>query len=143
MKAQLLVDTARELLGTPWQHQGRVGGLALDCAGVPVYVGKKLGVSLEDFTNYGRLPVPIEMKAALDKNLIRVGKNEMQLGDVAWIRFDRAPQHLALIGNYLYGGFTLIHAYNGAGLNRVVEHRLDDMWLARIVGVWRYPGVES
>jgi hypothetical protein len=31
-----IVAIARETIGTPYAHQGRVAGLALDCAGVPV-----------------------------------------------------------------------------------------------------------
>lgn len=136
-----IVAFARETLGTPWQHQGRVAGLALDCAGVPVHVGKRLGMSFEDLTNYGRLPVPHEMKRLLDANLVHVPRGQMQIGDVAWIRFANLPQHFGIIGDYLYGGLSLIHAFNGVGLDRVGEHRLDRVWAARIVGVWRFPQV--
>lgn len=143
MTPENIVALARQTLGTPYQHQARTNGLALDCAGVPVYVGQQLGFVFDDFTQYGRLPVPVEMRAALDATLNRVQKADMQLGDVVWIRFDDEPQHLAVLGDYVYGGFTLIHAHNGAGLNRVVEHRLDDEWTARIVAVWRFRGVTA
>jgi hypothetical protein len=142
MKALDVVAIARETLGTPYLHQQRVNGLALDCAGVPVHVGLRLGVSFNDVTNYGRLPQPAEMRKALDAALTRVPRACMQFGDVAWISFQQEPQHFAIVGNYRLGGFSLIHAYNGAGLKKVVEHRLDEDWLARIVGVWRFPGVE-
>lgn len=143
MKGEEIVAIARETLGTPYQHQQRVNGLALDCAGVPVFVARRLGLPIEDITNYGRLPVPIEMRRVLDQHLTRVPTGRMQAGDVVWIRFEREPQHFAIVGDYPHGGFSLIHAYNGAGLGRVVEHRLDASWLARIVGVWRFPGVGS
>jgi hypothetical protein len=120
-----------------------VNGLALDCAGVPVYVAKKLGIPLVDYTQYGRLPVPAEMRSALDAHLKRVLRSELHVGDVVWMRFDGEPQHLGIIGNYVHGGFSLIHAYNGSGLRKVVEHRLDDAWFGRIVAAWRYPGVEQ
>lgn len=138
-----IVAIARSTIGTPWVHQQRISGLALDCAGVPVYVASRIGIPFEDVTGYGRLPMPNEMRVALDRNLIRVAKRNMQIGDVAWIRFEAEPQHFAILGDYVHGGFSIIHAYNGAGLNRVVEHRLDDQWLARIVGVWRFPGVDA
>ncbi|MBI3150090.1 MAG: peptidase P60 [Betaproteobacteria bacterium] len=141
-RAAEIVAIARETIGTPYGHQGRVNGLALDCAGVPVHVARRLGMSFDDITNYGRLPVPVEMRRALDANLVRVAKADMQIGDVAWIRFQAEPQHFAVVGDYPHGGFSLIHAYNGAGLRKVVEHRLDAAWLARIVAVWRFPGVE-
>lgn len=138
-----IVAMARETIGTPYSHQGRVNGLALDCAGVPVHVGQRLGMSFEDVTNYGRLPQPIEMKKALDKNLVKVPKSQMQPGDVVWIRFEKEPQHFGILGNYLYGGLSLIHAYNGLGVHRVGEHRLDEIWANRIVGAWRFPQVEG
>jgi cell wall-associated NlpC family hydrolase len=141
MKRGDIVTVARALVGTPYQHQGRVAGLALDCAGVPVHCATTLGIPLTDYTRYGRLPVPAEMRAALDANLQRIPTKDMQPGDVAWMRFDMEPQHLAIVGDYVHGGLSLIHAYNGAGLNRVVEHRLDEVWRARIVAAWRYPGV--
>jgi hypothetical protein len=138
-----VVAIARETLGCVYGHQGRVNGLRLDCAGVPVFVGVRLGISFADVTNYGRLPQPDEMRRALDANMTRVRKEDMQFGDVCWIRFQKEPQHFAILGDYKYGGFSLIHAYNGAGLKKVVEHRLDQQWLDRIVGVWRFPGVEG
>lgn len=143
MNGLQVVAIAREVLGTPYGHQGRVGGLALDCAGVPVHVARRLGMSFDDITNYGRLPQPDEMRKVLDANLIRVQKADMQFGDVAWIRFQREPQHFAILGNYRYGGFSLIHASNGSGLSKVVEHRMDEKWANRIVAVWRFPGVEA
>jgi cell wall-associated NlpC family hydrolase len=142
MKAGEIVALARETIGTPYQHQGRINGVALDCAGVPAYVGRRLGLAFTDRTRYGRQPLPAEMRAALDENLQRVRKVDMQVGDVVWIRFERVPQHLAIVGDYPHGGFSLIHAYNGEGVGSVVEHRLDEQWLARIAGVWRYPGIE-
>jgi cell wall-associated NlpC family hydrolase len=143
MKPLEVVAIARETLGTPYGHQQRVNGLALDCAGVPAYVGLRLGVKFDDVTNYGRLPQPAEVRKALEANMLRVNKADMQFGDVAWIKFTSEPQHFAIVGDYLYGGFSLIHAYNGSGLKMVIEHRLDPQWLARIVAVWRFPGVEA
>jgi cell wall-associated NlpC family hydrolase len=139
MTPEQIVAHARALLGKPYRHQGR--GVAYDCAGVPAYVARQIGMEIEDVLGYGRLPVPKEMKAALDGHLVRVPSASMQVGDVVWIKFQADPQHLAIVGNYVHGGFSLIHAYNGSGLNRVVEHRLDETWRKRIVGVWRFPGV--
>jgi hypothetical protein len=142
MKPEQIAAIARETLDTPWQHQQRIAGLAMDCAGLPIFIGKRLGMPVDSLANYGRLPVPAEMRTELDRSLVRVSKSDMQVGDVAWIRFEVEPQHFGIIGDYRYGGFSLIHAYNGAGVNRVVEHRLDSEWMGRIVGVWRFPGVE-
>jgi hypothetical protein len=138
-----IVSIAREFIGARWQHQARIGGVAMDCAGLPILIGQRLGLSIDALANYGRLPVPAEMRAELDRHLVRVAKKDMQEGDVVWLKFDVEPQHFAVVGDYVHGGFSLIHAYNGAGLNRVVEHRLDAGWMGRIVGVWRFPGVDA
>jgi hypothetical protein len=137
-----IVAIAREAIGTPWQHQQRINGVAMDCAGLPIFIGQRLGMPIDSLANYGRLPVPAEMRAELEKHLVRVAKAQMQIGDVVWMRFEVEPQHFGVIGNYLHGGFSLIHAYNGSGVNKVVEHRLDAEWLGRIVSVWRFPGIE-
>jgi cell wall-associated NlpC family hydrolase len=142
MRKEQIVAIAREQIGVRWQHQARVGGIAMDCAGLPILIGQRLGISIESLANYGRLPVPSEMRRELDAHLVRAAKAEMQPGDVVWIRFEVEPQHFAVVGDYVHGGLSLIHAYNGAGVNKVVEHRLDEQWLARIVGVWRFPGVQ-
>jgi cell wall-associated NlpC family hydrolase len=137
-----IVAIARSLVGTPYAHQGRVAGLSLDCAGVPVFIAKAIGFPVEDFIAYGRLPVPAQMRAKLDEHLDRVPKAGMQIGDVVWIRFESEPQHLGILADYAHGGFSLIHANNGGGKHGVVEHRLDEAWARRIVAVWRYRGVE-
>ena len=137
-----IVAIAREAIGVRWQHQARIGGVAMDCAGLPIFIGQRIGLQMDALATYGRLPVPAEMRAELDRHLLRVAKKDMQEGDVAWIKFEQEPQHFGIVGNYVHGGFSLIHAYNGAGLNKVVEHRLDAGWMGRIVGVWRFPGVE-
>lgn len=138
-----IVALARETLGTPYQHQQRVNGLALDCAGVAVHVGVKLGMDFQDVTGYSRLPKPDEMRAAMDRAMLRVRRCDIQIGDVVWIRFTAQPQHIGIVGDYHLGGLSLIHAYNNGGLKRVVEHRLDPAWESRIVGVWRFPGVDQ
>lgn len=143
MHKEQIVAWARETIGTPYAHQQRLNGVAVDCAGVPAYVATKLGISFDDPANYGRVPVPKKMRAEVDKRLIRVTKETMQPGDVVWIRFKAEPTHFAIVGDYKYGGLSLIHATNGSDLNKVVEHRLDKAWLDRIVAVWRFPGVEA
>lgn len=143
MKPLEIVAVARETLGTPYGYQQRVNGLAMDCAGVPIFVANRLGITVETRANYGLVPQPAAAREILDNTLVRVRIADMQPGDVAWIRFEREPQHIGIVGDYVHGGLSLIHAYNGAGPKRVTEHRLDPTWMARIVAVWRFPGVEA
>jgi hypothetical protein len=145
MKRVDIVAAARELIGTRYAHQGRVAGLAADCAFVPIHAAHSIGMDVQHLfiARYGRHPVPAEMRAALDDHLDRIPVAQMQPGDVVWMRFDGEPQHLGVVGDYVHGGLSLIHAYNGAGVNKVVEHRLDENWRRRIVAAWQFRGVEA
>ena len=53
-----VVAAARAHIGTPWQHQGRLRGVALDCAGLVIMVARDLGIVEPDFDirGYGRAP---------------------------------------------------------------------------------------
>ncbi len=132
-----VVAAARRLCGVRWQHQGRTLN-GLDCAGLVIYVMHELGLSDFDTTDYGRLPHGGRMRALLDEHCTRVA--QMQLGIVALMRFDAEPQHLAIIGDYAFGCWSLIHAL--APARRVVESRLDAYWQARIVALYALPGVD-
>ena len=122
-------EYARTLIGTPWQHQGRTEA-GVDCVGLCVLALRAAGYSVQDRTDYGTDPDGT-LRAALDANLIMV--DDMRAGDIALVCF-RAERHVGIIsvGDY---GFTLIHADSHA--KRVVEHRIDERWARRIVGVWR------
>lgn len=135
MKAADIITAARVHLGTPYRHQGRVPGLALDCAGLFVAVCQDLGLQVEDEAGYGRTPFKGLLEQCIDRQpfLTRVPREQMQAGDVLLMRFQTDPQHVAF-----HAGDTMIHAYSNVG--RVVEHRLADVWRARIVHVYRFEG---
>lgn len=124
---------ARACLGTPFRHQGRLPGVALDCAGLVLAVAQAVGVEAVDFPGYGRQPFNGQLEAALAAQpcLEPVALADRQPGDVLLLRIARDPQHLAILGEG-----TLIHAWADAG--QVCEHRLDARWEARIVAVYRF-----
>lgn len=135
-----VVHAARAHLGTPWVHQGRLAGSALDCAGLVIVAARELGLVPPEFdvNGYGRVP---------DGTMLEWCRRFMQplpspeLGAVAAIVVQRVPQHLGIVGDYVHGGFSLIHAASDAG--RVVEHRL--AWRTNLRGVacFRLPGVAA
>jgi hypothetical protein len=53
--------------------------------------------------------------------------------------FDSEPQHVAIVGDYAYGGLSIIHAFLMA--RKVVETRLDDVWQCRVVAAYKFRGV--
>lgn len=129
-----IIAYARECLGTPYLHQGRIVGLGLDCAGVIAHVAKRLGLKVLETQGYARTPSQglIELAADSQDWLERVF--EMQAGDVLMMRFTGDPQHVGI-----FTGENLIHSYLDIG--RVVEHRLDTKWTARIMRIYRFKGI--
>lgn len=133
MIADDIIAAARECLETPFQHQGRLAGRALDCAGIVCHVAARLGTPYEAPTNYPRVPYCGLLESTLDAQLCLERVQDMQPGDVLLMRFKTDPQHLAI-----WTGRTIIHAYEGSG--KCCEHVMDDAWRARIVRIYRFRG---
>ena len=139
-----IVAQARSYLGTPFVHQGRLPGVALDCVGVPICVARALGLvdTAFDIRGYPRQPDGRTLLALCGQHMTRLDAAAMRPGDVAVIRFERVPQHLGIVAPYVHGGLSLIHALGTTdGKGRVVEHRIDADTLRRLVAVYRLPGV--
>lgn len=128
-----ILAAARACIGTPFVHQGRIPGRALDCAGLVVAVAQAIGADYRDVQGYGRTPSGRRLECALDDQpcLERIAAMDRQPGDVLLIRFAGDPQHLAI-----FAGDTLIHSY--ARVGSVCEHRLASVWASRIVCAYRF-----
>lgn len=135
-----IVQSARELLGTPFHHQGRVSGVGVDCVGLVILVARKLGYvpSDFDFTGYPRYPDGKVLIEQLGLHLIEIAKPNMQIGDIVCVAFDKHPQHVGIIGDYRHGGFSIIHAAGKHG--KVIETRLMFTPAMRFVSSYRFPG---
>lgn len=137
-RAKMIVAAARAAIGTPFRHQGRIVGKALDCAGLAVHAATAAGVSISDETHYPRTPGGGRLESALDRqtDIVRVDPNNLQDGDILLMRFGREPQHIAIVA-----GENIIHSYERVG--RVVEHGLNAEWQSRIVRAYRVIEVEA
>lgn len=145
--SQRVVDAARSWIGTRFSHQGRrkkhatdKGGV--DCLGLLVGVADECGLMQHgkalaqfDERDYGHYPCEKRLLDGLLNHFERIDISDMQMGDVALLRVDEHAQHVAIIGDYAPDGFSLIHAY--APARAVVEHRLDESWMRRVVCVLR------
>ena len=133
-----VVAAATTLLGTPFVHQGRLPGKALDCAGVVVATASALGIAHTDVVAYGRIPALGILRAVLDSQpeLVSVSPADLQPGDVLLMRFKKEPQHLAI-----FAGKTIIHAWQVIG--RVVQHDFDSAWCRRVVAAYRFREVSN
>jgi len=129
-----IISAARSQIGVKFQHQGRVAGLALDCAGLAAYVAGQIGAEFNELPGYGRVPNNGLMESVLDGQPCLTRVYDRQPGDILLMRFSREPQHVAI-----FTGENIIHSYEAVG--QVCEHRLDSVWERRIVRIYRFNGV--
>jgi len=127
-----VIKEARDCLGTPFVHQGRLPGKGLDCIGLVRWPQVALGFGDEDERRYSMAPDPKRMKALLEHYLVPIPRSELRPADILWLRIDEMPTHLAI-----YTGKTIIHAIN-SGPCKVVEHGFRAPWPSRVAGVFRY-----
>ena len=125
---------ARELIETPWQHQGRKKGVGIDCIGVPILVAKELGLGNFDKIDYPRVP-----NGTMQGLIAQHCTTELlQPGVLLVFRISATAQHCGIVSNYM-DGQGLIHAWDIA--QKVVEHRLTQDWLKKVVGCYGLPKV--
>jgi cell wall-associated NlpC family hydrolase len=135
-----VVAEARAWLGTPWMHQQRRRGVAVDCAGLVIGVARALGLVAPDFDVQGYVRVPDgSLLQRCGQFMARTSQGAMQPGDVLVVAIDGDPCHMGIIGDYRHGGLSLIHAATRAG--RVIEHRLMFAGNLRFRAAFTLPGV--
>lgn len=127
------LEVARSYMHTPFKHRGR-SPRALDCAGLVVIALRDMGHTVHDLKTYGREPYRDGLRQCVQLNFGQPAEGIIP-GDIALMKFDGDPHHIAIIGDSPFGYLTLLHAHGAVG--KVVEHRLDDYWLSKIVEVYR------
>lgn len=152
-----VVQKAREYLGTPFQHQGRLKGIALDCVGLPLCVAEDLGLvdskgvpfRRTDNANYTAQPLDAFVHREAVRRLIQKDIADIAPGDLITLRVPRVPCHVAIVSAVSNAfGLGMIHAYSGYATKKLpngstVEHILDEKWMRRIEGVFSFPGVTN
>lgn len=128
---QTMLSAARDCIGTPFHHQGRLPGVGLDCIGLVIVALKSVGMTIKDRTDYNRRPDGQSLVAAL-KEHGAIEVPEIRAGDILVFRYDHQPQHIALAT----GIDTMIHAFAPAGT--VVETAIGDYWRRRLVGIYAF-----
>ena len=130
MRANDIIVAARSLVGTPFRHQGRIPGVALDCAGTVIETLKLIGINPIDRTDYGYDPCNGQLEAQIALQDYVVPVRSLQPGDFLVMVFIGEPQHLAV-----YTGENIIHAYSRQGM--VVEHVFNDHWKQKVIAAYR------
>lgn len=137
-----LASSARKYLGVRFRHRGR-SERGLDCAGLGWIAYRDCGYELPDFRLYSREPhddgLITYISAALGDPVYLAPIHPAMIcsGDVVVLRFDVEPHHVAIVGNYRFGGHSLIHACGHN--NKVIEQRMSDDMVKRITHVFRRP----
>ena len=133
-----LVAAARAYMDVPFAHQGR-SRTGMDCAGLALLALRDCGYAPADIPAYGRTPWRDGLQAAIEAFYGAPVAGEPEPGDLLLMRIDGAePQHIAIVGDYIGGGLSLIHTRADAR-KRVTEHRLCNKWRSRIVAIYRMP----
>lgn len=135
-----VVAAARGWIGTRWQHQASLRGVACDCVGLVRGVMAELGLPVPAQVPYSRHPDGVLLMSLAEQWLVPCRLDTLAPGDVAVFAFGGLPSHAGIVGDYHAGGLSIIHAF--APARRVVETRLDDALVASLRGAFRLPEVE-
>jgi cell wall-associated NlpC family hydrolase len=133
-----IIAYARTLVGTPFQHQGRLPGVGLDCVGLLVAVARRFELTFHDHTGYSKYPDAQSFLRELSSGLIPIDAKEALPGDVLtfWVRHPSKPQHAALASDR-----GMIHAYHSFRPVGVVEEPVSRFWRVRATQCFRFPGL--
>lgn len=147
VKANVLVDEAARWLGTPWRHQGRQPGIALDCIGLLICCLRNVGavrseaaVAELERADYARNPRGDELKRAIARYCLPAGR--LTPGLLILFRMPQSMRHVAIFAGERRPGLgeTVIHADSGHG--GVVEQGYRGHLVTRTDSLWSLPGID-
>lgn len=137
--ADKIVAEAETWINTPFRHQGRLKGQAVDCAGFISEVARNAGVSdVEIPANYRPREDGVIMLQLLKDHMRIVAIEKVKAGDVLAmcdesLRDPDIPRHLVIVKDVTPEAIFIIHASKTG----VKAHRLNTAWKKRIHSCWR------
>jgi NlpC/P60 family putative phage cell wall peptidase len=132
-RAQFVAE-ARSWIGTPYQHQGRLKGIACDCIGLVICTAQALGLTRENPTDYGKRPDG-RLRFALEQHVEIIPTGEARAADILLFQWNAVPLHVAIMTDDEH----LIHAY--LPNRKVVESRIDERIRLQLEAAYHVPGV--
>lgn len=96
-----VVRIAREYVGTPWVHQGRLKGKAIDCLGILVCVAREFGAKVvKDRTDYDQKAIDTDAMIDVMRYYMKeISYTQSRPGDVILFAINNRPQHLGIKTN--------------------------------------------
>jgi cell wall-associated NlpC family hydrolase len=125
--------------GTPYAHQGRLAGVGMDCPAPLICAAREHGIVPAGFDVAAYALEPDgSMQPTLERHLVPVAREALQLGDVVLNAFRaQPPRHLAYIVGRRHGEWEMLHACSVRG--RVIIERIPYGQGGRNDGCyWRY-----
>lgn len=142
---QDFVDEARRWIGTPFQHQCSLRGVAADCIGLITGVAAACGSpeaeafrNDREFAGYSTLPDPGLQRRACRRYLDEIDIANAELADLLHMEVLFEPMHFAIISRVM--PYQIIHSW--APVGKVVEHGMDEKWKRRVIAAYRVRGME-
>jgi NlpC/P60 family putative phage cell wall peptidase len=143
MKRDAIVTEARSWIGTKWQHQASLKGVACDCVGLVrgVYTavtGLTPDVPLNYPATWHLFKAEERLYNECTKYLEEIAPNDALPGDVLLFGFGKGPAcHVGI----MTGDDSVIHSWMDVG--QVTETRLSGYWEEKTKFAFRYPGVDD
>jgi cell wall-associated NlpC family hydrolase len=114
---QAVIAEAKTWLGTPWRHNQRLKGVAVDCANLPASVYEACGVIEHVSDEYPRQWMLHRKQDRFIEWIERVGGREitfeeLQPGDLVLWKFGHTYSH----SGFWVGDGVVIHAYVDVGV---------------------------
>lgn len=133
------VAKAREALGTPWKHMGRVVPYALDCVGLLLWTLRQTNLNHYEPPAYDESAKWHQFVGFFREHLPEIKLADLRPGDVIIFRQFTFPCHCGILTE-AGPDPKFIHSYRLRG--QVVEERYTDRWKKVSVTAFRVPGVE-
>ena len=132
-----IVSEARMWVGTPWKHQGRTS-YGIDCAGLPIMVGKALGLTTFDITSYPARPDGSFLGPFYDNLIHKPRADLLNQGDVVVFSESGHICHCGIITRK-HGVLAVVHAH--AKRRKVIEETLDsaESVIGKPIHAFEYP----
>jgi len=139
----MIVEAARQWIGTPYHHQASRRGIGTDCLGLVRGVWRDIyGSDAETPPAYSRDWAESggqeTMLAAASRHLERIDVSDIAPGDavVFRLRLGVVAKHVAIVAS----ASTMIHAMEGAP---VCEVSFSHWWRRRVAGAFRFPDLNE